>query len=61
MSDRKDKFEKVKEELTKAFDDDPNTIFVEMDFPNAKALAKYLDLVDKFLEESKNSKIIFKN
>jgi hypothetical protein len=49
-----DRFEKVKEELNKAADEDPNTIFVEMDFPIADALTKYLKSVEEFHESSKN-------
>ena len=41
-----DRFEKIKEELNKVTDEDPNTIFVEMDFSISKALAKYLDFID---------------
>jgi len=54
-----DRFEKVKADLEKATMEDPDAIFVTIDFPT-KALTKYLDSVDKFEEESKNSKLVFK-
>jgi hypothetical protein len=55
-----DRFEKVKEELNKAADEDPNTIFVEMDFPIAKALTKYLEFIDKWERDSAKSQLVIK-
>lgn len=56
-----DKFEKVKEELNKAADEDPNTIFVEMDFPIADDLAKYLKSVEEFHSNSSKSQLVIRD
>lgn len=55
-----DKFEKVKEDLTRMVEADPNTVFETIDFDSAKALAKYLKTVEEFHENSKKSNITFK-
>ena len=54
------KFEKVKEELNKAADEDPNTIFTEMDFPISKALVKYLDFIKQWERDSAKSQLVIK-
>lgn len=55
-----DKFEKVKADLDKAMMEDPNTIVVEMDFPNAKALTEYLEFIDQWERDSAKSQLVIK-
>ncbi len=54
-----DKFEKVKEDLAKAAMEDPNTIFIEIDFPT-KALTKYLDFIEQWERDSAKSQLVIK-
>jgi hypothetical protein len=55
-----DKFEKVKKDLDKAMMEDPNTIVVEMDFPIAEALTKYLEFIDQWEKDSAKSQLVIK-
>jgi len=55
-----DRFEKVKADLDKAMMEDPNTIVVEMDFPIAKSLTRYLNFIDQWEKESERSQLVIK-
>jgi hypothetical protein len=55
-----DRFEKDKADLDKAMMEDPNTIVVEMDFPVAKALIKYLDFIDQWEKNSAKSQLVIR-
>jgi len=46
MSEKKDKFEKAKEDIAKAFKEHPNANIVEMDFDISDDLTEYLQTLE---------------